>query len=89
MISSDARKKMTSENMFIVCDDGLGFETNLERLLNSLKEDTESRPVDLLKKKQLSRRLASIYHEGVKSRKRVKNNDAIKEMVHSELKSYK
>ena len=45
-ISFEAQNKMTSdsENMFIVCNDGHGFKTNLTDLLNRLQEADKTTP---------------------------------------------
>ena len=44
--SDEVQKYMTSENIFIVCDDGLGFNVNLKERLNMLQGNKAPRSWD-------------------------------------------
>ena len=84
-IPPEIQSTLISEKIFIVCDDGSGFENNLREVMNSLQENNVSRSWDLLNK--LSQQLAIAYHEDVKTKPFRTGFDS-EEIVYEALEHY-
>ena len=64
---NDYAEKMSSENLFIVCGEGNGFEANLTDLLNDLEEINHSEPSCDVKK--LTEQIEFVYYLGLEQNK--------------------